>query len=295
MNSTKTIRIVEPAGRPDAEALTRNIQSLEQQGFRVLYEPIACDANWPYNSGPMQIRADALNSALCEKESDYVLAARGGYGASDVLPLLNWDKLTTVKPKYLIGLSDIGAIQSALYSKLGWRSLHTVMPGGNLWNSNCDDVKQLTHLLRSDDPWRGEILLDNTQHSEKLEGELFGGCFAVLTSLIGTPYLPKTLAGKILFFEDISESPGRLMRFWNQWQQASMAQGVQAVLLGHFTDLDKENNDDVREKVISEFQRRCECPVLSTTQFGHCSPSFALGIGAIGRLEKGKLVWEMVG
>lgn len=293
MSSTKTIRIIEPAGQPNATALAKNIQWLEQQGFRVLYDPITCDENWPYNGGPMQARTDALNNALCEKESDYVLAARGGHGASDILPLLDWDRLKTVSPKFLLGLSDISTIQSALYTQLGWHSLHTTMPGGSLWDSNSDDVKQLTKLLHSGLPWQGEIQLAPGQSSDKIEGTLYGGCFAVLTSLIGTPYLPKTLDNTILFLEDINESPGRLMRYWNQWQQADITKDIKALVLGHFSGLDKNNNEDAREKVVSEFQRRCDCPVLSTTQFGHCSPSFALGIGAIARVENGRLNWEM--
>jgi len=293
MTDAKTIRIVEPAGRPNAKALANNIQWLKQQGFHILYDPITCDENWPYNGGPMQLRADALNNALCEKESDYVLAARGGHGASDVLPLLEWGELAAGKPKYLIGLSDITAIQSALYTKLGWRSLHTTMPGGSLWDTHCDDVNQLTRLLHSGLPWCGEIQLDPGQLSSKIEGTLFGGCLAVLTALIGTPYFPKTLDGAILFLEDINESPGRLMRFWNQWQQSGMTQGLRAIVLGHFAGIDKSNPDDARSRTIAEFRHRCDCPVLSTNQFGHCSPSFALGIGAIGRIESYCLSWEM--
>jgi len=294
MVNTKTLRIVEPAGRPDAEALARNIQDLEQQGFRVLYDPIEYDSTWPYNGGPMHTRAEALTNALCERESDYTLAARGGHGASDVLPLLDWDRLATAEPKCLLGLSDVTAIQSALHTKLGWHSLHTTMPGGSLWDVSCDDVKQLMRLLHSGLPWRGEIQLDSGQLSGKIEGTLFGGCFAVLTSLIATPYLAKTFDDTILFLEDVNESPGRLMRFWNQWQQSGMTLGIKAILLGHFAGLDKNNNEDAREKVIAEFQRRCHCPVLSTTQFGHCSPSFALGIGAVGRIENNYLSWEIV-
>lgn len=293
MSSAKTIRIVEPAGQPNATALAKNIQWLEQQGFRVLYDSIACDENWPYNGGPTQTRADALNDALCETESDYVLAARGGYGASDVLPLLDWGRFKTVNPKFLLGLSDITAIQSALYARLGWYSLHTTMPGGSLWDSNSDDVEQLTKFLRSGLPWQGEIQLESGQSPDKIDGTLFGGCFAVLTSLIGTPCFPKTLDNTILFLEDINESPGRLMRFWNQWQQADITKGIKALVLGHFSGLDKNDNEDARQNVVSEFQRRCDCPVLSTTQFGHCSPSFALGIGAIAQVENGSLSWEM--
>ncbi len=293
MSNAKTIRIIEPAGKPDPVALARNIQWLEQQGFRILYDALTCDENWPYNGGPMQARADALTNALCEQESDYVLAARGGYGASDVLPLLDWTKLGNTKPKYLMGLSDITAIQSALYCKLGWRSLHTTMPGGNLWKPDCDDVKQLTGFLYSGLPWHGEIQLGPGHATDNIDGMLFGGCFAVLTSLIGTPYFPNTLAGNILFLEDVNESPGRLMRFWNQWQQSGITRGIKALVLGHFSGLDKDDNDDAREKILAEFQRRCDYSVLSTGQFGHCRPSFALGIGAIARVEKSCLSWEM--
>ena len=127
------IHIIEPAGTPDRAALSRNIVDLERRGFRVRHAATPSFSAWSYASGSATDRYHALHDALCNDDIEYVVAARGGYGASDLLPLVDWDRLSQAKPKCLIGLSDVTALQLVLYSRLGWRGLHAVMPGGSLW------------------------------------------------------------------------------------------------------------------------------------------------------------------
>ncbi len=100
------IHIIEPAGTPDRAALSRNIVDLERRGFRVRHTATPSFSAWSYASGSATDRYHALHDALCNDDIEYVVAARGGYGASDLLPLVDWDRLSKAKPKCLVGLSS---------------------------------------------------------------------------------------------------------------------------------------------------------------------------------------------
>ena len=54
---------------------------------------------------------------------DALWCVRGGYGASRLLPLLDWD-LIRANPKALVGYSDITALHMALHTQAGLVSFH---------------------------------------------------------------------------------------------------------------------------------------------------------------------------
>jgi len=284
------IHIVEPAGRPDHGLLARNIQDLEQRGFVVRYTPMCPEPRWPYASGTAQARCDALSAALVDDDCDYVVAARGGYGASDLLPLMNWEVLRRARPRCLVGLSDITALQVAIHDRLGWCGLHAVMPGGTLWQPGSSYTEHVIDLLLQGPPWCEKLALEpvGTERSEVvIEGKLLGGCLAVLTGMIGTPYSASSWKDNILFVEDVNENPGRLMRFWNQWDQSGALTGLRAVVIGQLAGISE------RRDVLRQFALRTPCPVYSCEQFGHEVPSYALGQGARARIEDSALCWEI--
>ena len=87
------IRIVEPSGVPDQTALDANIKRLCDAGFSVLYTPTTRHPDFPMSADSANARAIALQNALTEDSSQIVYAARGGYGASELLPLLDFDRI----------------------------------------------------------------------------------------------------------------------------------------------------------------------------------------------------------
>jgi muramoyltetrapeptide carboxypeptidase len=127
---------------------------------------------------------------------------------------------------------------------------------------------------------------------QNIEGPLFGGCFTVLSALIGTPYFPKTLAGHLVFVEDTDESPARLMRALNQWLQAGALAGVKALVVGHLRGLGDKVPDSA-PFVLREFARRTGLPVFHAPACGHTSPNEALMIGAQGVVAGGRLSWRL--
>lgn len=296
---TLTIRIIRPSSREAEDLLAPRLQELRRRGVEPVYEDLAPDPAWAYTAASIKDRSEALERALCETSTQAVWAARGGYGASDLLPELPWADLATKPAKLVIGFSDVAALHSALYGKLGWRGLHAPMPATSLWgDGGGKDVDRLFELLgnlEEGKPLTGEITVSPVGRDPgKLDGPLFGGCFTVLTHLIGTPYLPARLKDHILFFEDIGEHPARLMRALNQWIQSGMLEEVQAIVLGGLRNMGDTIEDDA-DYVYEQFSARSPVPVFRSPDFGHLAPNEPLVVGAQATLEAGRLRWSASG
>ena len=285
------IHVLEPSGPPESDVLDRNLRAIRQQGFEVDYTPCSADAKTRLEIQGIEIRLGALQSAL-DSNSRYLLSARGGYGASELLSRLDWDALTKEVPRVLIGFSDISALQSALYARLKWPSLHAPMPGSSLWQGG-EDVRALLDLLRSDRPWTGSIDVAPVSRTPELkcQGRLFGGCLSVLSNLVGTPNLPSDLSGHILFFEDTGESAPRLLRYWRQWLDSDLLKGVSAVVFGRFTEMGSMTEAD--SWAVTELAARTPCPVFSSRDFGHVTPNLPLAIGAQAEIRHDQLLWNL--
>jgi muramoyltetrapeptide carboxypeptidase len=286
-----TVRLIRPSSRELENNISSRIDSLRSKNLSIRFDDLPSDPNWAYTSSTIVDRAAALRDALLEGDTDFVMAARGGYGASDLLPLMPWAQLTKATPKFLIGFSDISALHSALYSRLGWPSIHGPMPITSLWNKNTSlDTDELLALMRSikkDSSGLGALPVslvsspETSLHDQAtLSGPLFGGCFSVLTSLIGTPYFPRSLKNHIIFIEDIDEHPGRLMRALNQWLLGECFVGAKALVVGYLRSMGEKLPDNASFVLNRIASRVAPLPVYHSPLIGHTSPNFPVVIGA---------------
>lgn len=291
--SLTRLRIIEPAGTADPDALARNMARLRTAGFSLAWEPSTRDPQTPMSAASDAERARTLQHALTEPDSDVVVAARGGYGASSLLTHLDWDAIGAAEPKMLIGFSDICVLHSAMLTALGRAGLHGPMPGSALYGQHNEDIEILQRLLTQGLPFNSELEVAPLQRdADSASGWLFGGNLAALTNLIGTPWFPSSLHDSIVFLEDVGEHAGRTGRYFNQWCQSGAMDGVRAIVLGQFIQ-SGEGNAGKRENIVNEISRRVDCPVFETMAFGHVSPNYPLAIGASASIAGGKLRWHL--
>jgi len=290
-NHSPHLAIVRTAS-PRCEANLASVKlSFQHLGFNVDVLEGPADPTWPYTAGSPEQRAQRLVEALENRSVTSVLCARGGYGCSDLLPLLPWTGLAKIEPKLIIGFSDTSALHAAFWTKLSWKGLHAPMPATELWQQEGEDVQTLISLLTGA---RREvkIRLNQNRQGDGISGWLFGGCWSVLTNLIGTPYFPPNLEGAILFLEDTDESAPRLLRYWNQWVQSGATQGIKALVLGNFRNCGMEQKDFMAQ-LIPQLSARSSIPVFTTPDFGHTAPNIPLMIGAKAHINRQQLVWQM--
>src|SRR5256714_2949998 len=100
---------------------------------------------WP---GTDEERAGAIYEYAIDPTIKVLWAARGGYGAGRLLPLL--DELTRengVPPKkLLIGYSDVTVLHEFVRTRWGWSTLHAPMPAASNF-SKLDDWQSIADLV----------------------------------------------------------------------------------------------------------------------------------------------------
>tara|TARA_Y100000991_G_C21951025_1_gene339794 strand:- start:457 stop:1368 length:912 start_codon:yes stop_codon:yes gene_type:complete len=287
-SADKHYNLIFPSSYPNGKKYIQNIKDLEAKGV-FLKENLVSKLSTPRFS--FKDRLQSLNQILLKDEESFIFCGRGGYGASDLLPFLDWKKLRQAPTKWLIGFSDICAVQSALLTKLKWPSIHAPMVATDLWEkSNGKDTLELLSLIKKSSK-KGSLSVRglSTSCQGEVSGWLFGGCLSVLCSLIGTPFFPSSLKGAILFFEDTGESPERVLRSWNQIIQNPSFSGVEGIILGAFTNLGSKISPLELKKELS---KRSSKPVWSSEDFGHVSPNFPLVIGSSACLGDSQLKWS---
>ncbi len=118
-----------------------------------------------------------------------------------------------------------------------------------------------------------------------IQGTLWGGNLAMLSSLIGTPYLPQISKG-ILWFEDVAEHPYKVERMLLQWLHAGILQKQRTIIFGQFSNYKLTPHDKgfKLQTVIERLRSQLNIPVLTGLPFGHVPTKVCLPFGQKARL-----------
>src|SRR4029077_14823661 len=82
-------------------------------------------------------------------------------------------------------------------------------------------------------------------HTGSATGCLAGGNLAVLSALVGTPFMPH-LDDTILVLEDVNESVYRLDRMFTQLRLSGALDRVAGIAFGHFTEIPDDRSNENR-------------------------------------------------
>jgi muramoyltetrapeptide carboxypeptidase len=280
----KVLRIVAPSGAMETpELLPKAAQRLSKLGFEVEVDPQSNLIHQRF-AGSDAERAQALENAILDPNIHVVMAARGGYGAHRLLPLLDWAKLAKAvnkQGKLLVGHSDFTAIQLALLSH-GAPSLAGPCAGVDFGDDSLNAFMKTAFVQAS----KGEFHLTikaKQAHSFTAQGMLWGGNLAMLCSLLGTHYFPKPaqIAGGILFLEDTNERPFRVERMLNQLHMAGVLSTQSAVLWGDFGKPVAATYDRGYglPSVLKHVRDVLHVPVATGLPFGHVPKKATLPVG----------------
>ncbi|MPS28676.1 MAG: LD-carboxypeptidase [Alcaligenaceae bacterium] len=272
------VYLVSPSGAvPDPEVLARARGNLKAQGFHPVADRGALLRQERF-AGTDDQRLAALARAAAQKHP-IVMATRGGYGLSRILPRIDW-KAMADSGKRFVGHSDFTFFQLALLARTGAVSYAGPMAAFDFGGKRVDDLTaaMFGETLRGE----LEILSFESEDSDAVDcrGVLWGGNLAVLASLLGTPYFPRTRG--ILFLEDINEHPYRVERMLVQLAQAGVLARQKAIVLGSFTDYKLTPHDagyDLRS-VVEWLRREVKVPVVTGLPFGHVKTKATLPVGA---------------
>jgi len=279
------VAIVAPGGyAPDEAAVARGIAMLEAQGCKVksYYDHAARHQRF----GATDIgRAAHIQQAAADPEVQIVMALRGAYGMSRILPALNYRALAT-SGKLFIGYSDITALHLALLAQTGapgfagpmlCSDFGTETPSAMTMNSFWRSMTQPTQTIRA------QVAGNPTL---KASGMLWGGNLAMVVHLLGTPYFPQ-VDGGILFVEDVNEHPYRVERMLLQLEHAGVLGRQKAVLLGDFSNyrLSDYDNGYNFEQMLAYARQHLSAPLVTGLPFGHIADRVTLPVGGHADLQ----------
>ena len=189
-----------------------------------------------YVAGDARRRADDLNALFADTEVDVIQMLRGGYGASQIVPHLDFDVIAA-NPKALIGYSDVTVLHVAIRQRTGLISFYG--PGftgmGSAKRGDWSKERFLRALTdpeplgevpaRPDDPYIGVI------GNGRATAPLVGGCLWLLRETLATPW-ELELDGCILFFEDVHCPPWHVDGMLTQLRSAGKLERIAGVAIG---------------------------------------------------------------
>jgi muramoyltetrapeptide carboxypeptidase len=280
INANAAIAIVALGGyAPDENALLLAIRRLQMQGCQVrnYYDPAA---KYQRFGAADTVRIAQLYAAIHDPEVQIVMALRGGYGMTRLLPSLDFERLAA-SGKIFVGHSDFTALQMGLLARTGKASFAGPMICDDFTREDLSEFTMRHFWQCLSDSTHTVSAQAEGNPAVALSGMLWGGNLSMLTHLVGTPYLPK-IDGGILFVEDVNEHPYRVERMLLQLLHAGVLARQKAVLLGDFSSYrlsDYDNGYDF-SAMLAYLRAHLPVPVLTGLPFGHSRDKVTLAVGA---------------
>jgi muramoyltetrapeptide carboxypeptidase len=281
------VGIIAPAGPITEQQAQKAAWNVSRAG----YVPVMADGildKHGYLAGSDEARANQINSLFAQKDVRAIVCARGGYGTTRILDLLDYDLIKS-NPKIIGGYSDITALAIAINKMTGLITFHSSMLvpedneytrtmmwkifGNGIHNSKiaCDPSEA------QDSP---EIALSPTPTKNRCKGTLIGGNLCLLEALIGTKY-DFNLTNKILFVEEINEPPYKIDRMMTHLRMCKNFSGLRGIVFGKMKGCEAQGENSLTlSQVINDFCKGLDIPIITNFSFGHVKSRCTLPIGA---------------
>jgi muramoyltetrapeptide carboxypeptidase len=258
--------------------LDRSVRWYKKRGYRVKLAD-GVHARDDYVAGDAQARARDVNALFADDEVNIIQLLRGGYGASQVVPFLDFDVIAA-NPKPLIGYSDVTALHVAIRQRTGLVTFYgpgfTGMGSAKRgdWSKErfiraVTDPKPLGDIPgRPDDPYIGGI------GSGTATAPLVGGCLWLLRETLATPW-EVDLSDSILFFEDVHCPPWYVDGILTQLKNAGKLDAVKGIVIGEMYECDewRQPHPWLRsrsmEDVFEEHLEPLGIPIVHNLPLGH--------------------------
>lgn len=243
-----------------------------------------------YLAGHDADRAADVNRFFSDPAIAAIIPIQGGWGCSRILPYLDY-KMIRRHPKILVGFSDLTALILAIYARTNlvtfhgpngltsWRSLQTESFRNVLFAAQAVTYQ---NQKDSDDADRLMQVKNRIQtiNPGQTRGKLIGGNLTILSTLVGTPYLPD-LQGAILFVEDVGESIYRIDRLLTHLKLAGVFNRLAGFIFGQCIRCppDSDYGSLTLEEVVWDCIKPLKIPAWYNAQIGHLENMLTLPIG----------------
>ena len=299
-----TIGLIAPGYAIKSEILVEAKETLEKMGF-IPFHTNRLYGNHGYFSNTDTERVADLNEMFANKNVDGILCARGGYGCTRIMHLIDYELIRN-NPKALIGFSDITALLNGIHQETGLITFHG--PVGSTINDPYS-IEQLQNVVMKSKAWS---FIDNVEITDQEEynkpeynrycitpgvvsGKLAGGSLTLVNALIGTPH-EIDFTDAIVFLEDIEEAPYRIDRMLTQLMHGKTFNKAAGFVFGVFKGCDSipDPKSFTLKEVIMDRIKPLGIPAVYGMTFGHIENNFTLPIGIKAKLDTDKMTLHLL-
>lgn len=272
-------------------------------------------------------RANEVNEMIANDDIDFIICAAGGEFLVEILPFLDWEKITK-RPKFIQGFSDPTGILFPLTTKYDIATIY----GNNFGEFGTEEYHQ--SVIDNLEIMKGNLVVQNSYdlyenergeritglegynltekvywktfdgNSANIHGRIIGGCLDLISELAGTKYDGTNNFnekykndGIIWYFDNCELSKEELIRtLWklNEFEYFKYAKGIVFGRNGaDISCLDYTMEETLKDSVLS----RLNVPIIYDADVSHKGPSFTIINGAIATINcndgKGKLTLEL--
>lgn len=284
LKKNDTIGITSPAGYITSEEIQPAVQLMESWGYKIKTGDTIGKRDFTFG-GTDEERTKDFQQMLDDPKIKAIMCARGGYGAVRIIDKLNWNKFK-LKPKWIIGFSDITVFHSHLNRNFKIASVHSKMCNSfpDDWSKaeplQVETIESIQKVL-SGVKMKYTAVANENNRSGTAEGNLVGGNLRTLETLTGSSSDINT-AGKILFVEDTGEYMYSVDRmFWNLKRSGKLSQ-LKGLIVGGFKIRKEDDTEDfgkTLEQIVLEKVKNYKYPVCFDFPIGHQKNNFALKCG----------------
>lgn len=261
---------LQESARPTLDKLLKIFSSL---GLNVVLSSTIYVKDDGLSSGSGKERGEELMNLYKDSSIDAIFDISGGDLSNEVLEYIDFDVIKN-NPKPFIGYSDLSVIFNSIYSQSGapsylYQVRHIVTNEENL-NRFTNFIKGLNNDLFN--------FKYNWIQGKSMEGIVIGGNIRCTLKLAGTKYMPD-FKGKILLLESLGGDVAKMRTFLTQLKLMGAFKEINGIILGTFTEMEKNNYNPTIEELVKEIVNDKNMPIVKTKELGHGNDSKCIVIG----------------
>ena len=273
------VRFVSPASPPPREWVSHCAKMLESWELEVDFgEHVFGKLAWL--AGTDEERLADFNAALRDPSVRALFTAAGGKGSCRIADRLDFAAARS-DPKFLVGISDITALQLSLWKHCRLVSVHgSFVPDGQ-------DSETLRKAMMTSEGICLHSRLDEPTSALTTEGtargRLIGGSLLPISAVAGWA-LP-SLKGAILLLEAVNMGPGAMDSQLTMLRKAGHLTGLAGIAVGQFNDCFHPVNGFTVIDLVRDHLRHFKIPILGGLPVGHGHEPQTTLVGAIALLD----------
>ena len=262
-------------GRDDPQNIELTESIMREIGFEPVLSPYIYKTKDRLYAAPAEVRAQNLMEYYRDPSIKAIFDVGGGDLANQILQFLDYDVIRA-SDKEFWGFSDLSTLINAIYTKTGKPSwLYQIRK-----LANREMIPYFENIAFGREDYCCGLPREAVRfiRGTSMSGTVLGGNIRCFMKLNGTEFFPD-LTDKVLVLESLGGTEGLMTTLLWQYRQLGVFRRIRGLILGTYSELDKEQGPDFITKLALEAVDNPDLPIAKTQRIGHKEDSYGLHIG----------------